>query len=93
VKARDPKAADYALLFLMPGVAHCSGGAGPDSVDWVAALDAWVESGKIPERIVAQKLSKGVTLRTRPVCPYPQRAFYKGTGSIDEAENFACRQP
>ncbi len=93
VKARDPKADDYALLFMAPGVAHCSGGAGPDSVDWVAALDAWVESGKAPEHIVARKVSKGATIRTRPLCPYPQRAVYRGTGSTDEAENFVCRQP
>ena len=28
--------------------------------------------------------------RTRPVCPYPQVARYRGTGSIDEAANFTC---
>lgn len=93
IKARDSKADDDVLLFMMPGVAHCSGGAGPDSVDWVAAIDAWVESGKAPERIVARKVSKGATLRTRPLCPYPQRAVYKGSGNTDEAESFVCRQP
>ena len=28
--------------------------------------------------------------RTRPLCPYPQVARYKGTGSIDDAANFTC---
>jgi len=31
--------------------------------------------------------------RTRPVCPYPQVAIYKGTGSADEAANFRCGRP
>jgi feruloyl esterase len=93
VKARDPKVDDNVRMFLMPGVLHCSGGAGPDKADWVAAIDAWVDGGKAPERIVARKVSKGATLRTRPLCPYPQRAVYKGSGSTDEAENFVCRQP
>ena len=30
--------------------------------------------------------------RTRPLCPYPQTAQYKGTGSTDEAANFVCKQ-
>jgi Tannase and feruloyl esterase len=29
-------------------------------------------------------------LRTRPLCPYPQVAQYKGSGSTDDAANFAC---
>ena len=30
---------------------------------------------------------------TRPLCPYPQVARYKGTGSVDDAANFVCRAP
>jgi pimeloyl-ACP methyl ester carboxylesterase len=93
VKARDLQADDYARMFMMPGVLHCFGGDGPDKADWVAAIDAWVDGGTAPERIVARKVAKGVTTRTRPLCPYPQRAVYKGSGSTDEAENFVCRQP
>jgi feruloyl esterase len=93
VKARDPKVDEYARMFLMPGALHCAGGAGPDKADWVAAIDAWVDGGKAPERIVARKVANGVTTRTRPLCAYPQRAVYKGSGSTDEAENFVCRQP
>jgi feruloyl esterase len=29
--------------------------------------------------------------RTRPLCPYPQVAQYKGTGSTDDAANFVCK--
>jgi feruloyl esterase len=28
---------------------------------------------------------------TRPLCPYPQRAVYKGTGSINDAANYTCK--
>src|SRR2546427_4979961 len=92
-KARDPKVDEYARMFMMPGVLHCAGGAGPDKVDWPAAIDAWVDGGKAPDRIVARKVLNGETKRTRPLCAYPQRAVYKGSGSTDEAENFICRQP
>jgi feruloyl esterase len=33
--------------------------------------------------------SSGVA-RTRPLCPFPQVAKYKGSGSIDDAANFSC---
>src|SRR5688572_10768812 len=77
-------------LFLMPGVSHCSGGDGPDTFDGLGALEAWVERGEAPERIEAAKLVDGKTVRTRPLCPYPQVARYDGSGSIDDAANFAC---
>jgi feruloyl esterase len=97
VQARDSNVRDYFRMFMMPGVLHCAGGPGPDTVDWAAAIDEWVEKGKAPERIVAQKRAgvgaAATVARTRPLCPYPQRAVYSGTGSIDEAVNFACRQP
>jgi Tannase and feruloyl esterase len=31
--------------------------------------------------------------RTRPLCPYPGIAKYKGSGSIDDAANFVCQAP
>ncbi len=93
VQARDPQVSGYFRMFMMPGVLHCVGGPGPDNADWTAAIDAWADGGKAPERIVARKVVNGTTTRTRPLCAYPQRAVYKGSGSTDEAENFVCRQP
>ncbi len=49
----------------------------------------WVEKGAAPDNITA-KVVDGKTVRTRPLCPYPQVAKYKGSGSIDEAANFRC---
>ena len=91
VKKRDPKADEFVRMFLMPGVLHCAGGPGPDNADWAAAIDSWVESGKAPERIIAQKGAGANVVRTRPLCAYPQHAVYTGTGSIDQAENFVCK--
>lgn len=80
-------------LFMAPGMGHCGGGAGPSEFDMVAAIEAWVEEGRAPARIIASHRTGGVVDRTRPLCPYPQLATYVGTGSPDEAENFVCRLP
>jgi feruloyl esterase len=81
---------EFFRLFMVPGMGHCSGGPGPNTFDAVRALDQWVEHGKAPEKIVASHIANGVTDRTRPLCPYPQIAKWKGAGSIDEAANFVC---
>jgi feruloyl esterase len=91
LQARDPKMDEYVRMFMMPGVLHCGGGAGPDNTDWAAAIDLWVDSGKAPERLMAQKGTGASVTRTRPLCRYPQHAVYSGTGSTDLAENFVCR--
>jgi Tannase and feruloyl esterase len=78
-------------LFMAPGMGHCGGGNGPNTFDMVTALEQWVEQGKAPDQIVASRSVKGVVDRTRPLCPYPQVAVYKGSGSTDEAANFACQ--
>jgi feruloyl esterase len=84
---------DHYRLFMVPGMAHCGGGTGPNSFDMLAALEAWVEQGQAPDRIVASRLREGEVERTRPLCPYPQVAVYAGTGSTDQAEHFVCRAP
>ncbi|PYS35017.1 MAG: tannase/feruloyl esterase family alpha/beta hydrolase, partial [Acidobacteria bacterium] len=80
-------------LFLEPGMGHCGGGEGPNVFDKVGALEQWVEQGKAPEKLNASHSTNGKVDRTRPLCPYPQVAKYQGTGSIDDAANFACRMP
>ena len=95
VQARDAAARDYFRMFMLPGVLHCAGGTGPDTVDWAAAIDDWVEKGKAPERVIAQKRAgvgaAATVVRSRPLCSYPQHAVYSGNGSIDQAENFVCK--
>jgi feruloyl esterase len=83
--------ADAVRLFMVPGMGHCGGGEGPNEFDTLAALEQWREHGKAPERITASQVSEGRVVRTRPLCPYPQIAGYKGAGSVDQAESFVCR--
>jgi feruloyl esterase len=92
-------------LFLVPGMGHCQGGSGPTvfgnqglqapdasaANDLLMALDRWVESGSAPDAIVASQMSGNAVSATRPLCAYPKRAVYKGTGSTDSAANFSCQ--
>ena len=78
-------------LFMAPGMGHCGGGEGPNTFDMMAALERWVERGQAPDQIVATRAGNNIVDRTRPLCPYPQVAQYAGSGSIDDAANFVCR--
>jgi feruloyl esterase len=84
---------DFMRLFMIPGMAHCGGGVGPDQYDAVTAVIDWAEKGVAPDSLVAKKIVNGQATRSRPLCPYPQVARYKGQGSIDDAANFECRMP
>ena len=79
-------------LFFAPGMAHCGGGEGPNVFDALTSLEQWREQGKAPASILATHSTNGKVDRTRPLCPYPQIAVYKGTGSIDQADNFYCAE-
>jgi feruloyl esterase len=81
---------DFLRLFMAPGMQHCNGGPGPDTFDSLGALEKWVERGIAPERIIASHLTNGVVDRTRPLCPYPEVAQYRGWGSSNNAKNFLC---
>ena len=93
VAANGSNTRDFARLFMVPGMAHCAGGVGPDRMDAVTAVIDWVEKGKAPDMLIASKVTNNAVVRTRPLCPYPQVARYKGQGSIDEAANFSCVVP
>jgi hypothetical protein len=85
------KISEFIRLFLAPGVAHCAGGAGPAPTGQLEALVTWVEDGKAPETLSATRRDQaGNVTRSRPLCQYPLVAKYKGTGSTDDAANFAC---
>ena len=93
----------FARLYMVPGMQHCGGGPGPDnfgaSGTWPShdpehnirvALETWVEKGTAPTTFIA---SKSLPAMTRPLCPYPQSAKYKGSGDQNSAENFVCASP
>ncbi len=86
--------ADFYRLFLVPGLYHCEGGPGPNVLDVQAALERWVEQGTAPATIAATKFhndkpADGIEM-SRPLCPYPQVAHYKGEGDSNDAANFTC---
>ena len=81
---------DFYKLYMVPGMFHCGGGVGCSTVDWLTPMVDWMEKGVAPETLIGSRIDGGETKRTRPICPYPQVAKYKGTGSIDEAANFTC---
>jgi hypothetical protein len=100
------QASEFIELYMVPGMQHCGGGPGPTEFGaLVTATDArhsltqsleqWVEHGTAPGEIIATKYksegnAESGVLRTRPLCPYPQAARYKGSGSTDDAANFTC---
>lgn len=78
----------WARLFLVPGMTHCGGGQATDRFDMLTAIQAWVEEGRAPDRIVATGQSfPGVS---RPLCPHPKVARFVGGDPADE-KSFACR--
>ncbi|WP_428000632.1 tannase/feruloyl esterase family alpha/beta hydrolase [Acidovorax sp.] len=82
----------FARTFLVPGMSHCSGGPATDSFDSIQTMVDWVEKGVAPDTIAARALPTQADYpnRTRPLCPYPQFAKYKGTGSVEDAGSFVC---
>jgi pimeloyl-ACP methyl ester carboxylesterase len=88
------KTAQFARLFLAPGVDHGFRGAGPTPTGPMDAIIRWVEEGKAPDRLVAElRDQNGTVIRTRPLFPYPHVATYKGSGSTDDAANFVSSPP
>jgi feruloyl esterase len=78
-------------LYMVPGMIECNGGPGTDTFDMLAAMRRWVEGGQAPNEIIASRVEHGKIVRTRPLCPYPQVATYRGNGSTDDARNFVCK--
>ena len=90
IRHKSSEAGDSVRVFMVPGMGHCGGGNGTSTFDMVSALDGWRDGGKAPQQVNAYRVRDGRVDRTRPLCAWPAAAKYKGTGSIDDAENFAC---
>jgi feruloyl esterase len=95
--ANNGDAADFARVYPIPGMNHCSGGPATDSFDMLNALVGWVENGIAPDRVIASARAANNELpagwsptRTRPLCPWPKVARYAGTGDVESAASFRC---
>lgn len=95
---------NFARFYRVPGMGHCSGGPATDQFDLLTPLVAWVEQGVAPAEVVATARGAGnaggvnsevpgswAANRTRPLCPYPKVARYKGSGSLEVAGSFVCQ--
>ena len=78
-------------LYMVPGMIECNGGPGTDTFDMLGVMRRWVESRQAPSAVTASRIEHGKVVRTRPLCPYPQVATYRGSGSTDDANNFVCK--
>jgi feruloyl esterase len=87
-----PATQAFARLFAVPGENHCGGGRATDQFDVLTPMVNWVEKGQAPDSVLAGAAATNAFFpnRTRPLCPYPKFAKYKGTGSIESADNFVC---
>jgi feruloyl esterase len=94
---------DFYRLFLVPGMAHCGGAY---AVDWLSALEDWVEKGRAPVSIegrrtntdampgraqLASSSGPPLPLDRKPICAYPNLALYTGFGPTTDPSSFNCR--
>jgi hypothetical protein len=99
--ANGGDASNFARVFNVAGMTHTQGGPSTDQFDFLTALVAWVEQGQAPDSVIGttrttaqnpDMTSSGIAAgRTRPLCPYPKYPKYKGSGSLEDAANFACQ--
>jgi Tannase and feruloyl esterase len=102
--SQNGKGQEFARYFPVPGMAHCSGGFSTDQFDPLTPLVNWVERGQAPQQIIATARGAGTVApvnpelpkdwsanRTRPLCPFPSKAIYNGSGNIEDAASFTCK--
>lgn len=86
--------AQFARLFLVPGVDHGFRGPGPTPTGQFEALIRWVEEGRAPDMLLGERRDpSGKVIGTRPLFPYPRVARYKGTGNPEDAANYSSVVP
>jgi feruloyl esterase len=100
---------DFFRFFIIPGESHIPGNVGAESLDYVVALENWIEKGQAPDVLMGHKLkaiqqmmgpmyldkdlAPSNYLYSRPIYPYPIQARYKGKGDPDDASSFGPWNP
>jgi feruloyl esterase len=100
---------NFFRLFMIPGMDHCTGGAGAFAIDYLSYMEAWVEKGQAPDKLIGAHINglawgdafglpfpldaQTPIAFTRPIYPYPIRAKYKGNGDPNDATNFVPVTP
>jgi feruloyl esterase len=84
---------DFARFYVLPGVGHCTGGAGADKMNLLVPLVSWVEQSDPPGDLIAEKAATDTAPGfTRPVCRYPYAPVYDGKGDPLDAASFSCKR-
>ena len=84
---------DFARLFMVPGMDHCAGGKGAYAINYMRALEDWVERGQAPDvlEVVAQANAPPfAAMASRPLCRWPAWPRYRGSGAANAAASFEC---
>ena len=102
--ANNGDANNFARFYRVPGMNHCGSGPSTDQFDMLTPLVNWVEKGQAPDSVLASARGAGnaggvntdvpaswSAGRSRPLCPYPQVARYRGTGDLESAASFSCQ--
>lgn len=102
--ANNGDASNFARFYRVPGMNHCGSGPSTDQFDMLTPLVNWVEKGQAPDSVLASARGAGnaggvntdvpaswSAGRSRPLCPYPQVARYRGTGDVESAASFSCQ--
>jgi feruloyl esterase len=79
--------AEFYRLFMVPGMNHCGGGDGASQIDWLAALDAWVDRGKAPDSVTGyHPAAAGQPAFVRTVAPFASDASPKAAPEPGEGQ-------
>lgn len=86
------KIRDSVRFFTIPGMQHCNDGPEPVFFDSLTAMERWVEHGEAPASMIASYTSDwGKTpVRSMPICPFPAKAAYDGSGDVNAADSWSC---
>ncbi|MWV29417.1 tannase/feruloyl esterase family alpha/beta hydrolase [Aurantiacibacter rhizosphaerae] len=87
VNAQNPEAASQFSYYTVPGMGHCAGGPGADQIDYLGAMQQWLETGQAPDRLIGRKADSDLV---RPHCAWPGVARYDGAGDPNEPANWSC---
>lgn len=96
---------EFFRLFMVPGMNHCTGGEGAYAIDYLDAMERWVEQGQAPDQLLSVRPKDGAPPAvgfpiaaadvqfSRPVYPYPDYPRYSGRGDQNDANNFSRTTP
>ena len=87
VYADNAEANTQFSYYTVPGMGHCAGGTGADQIDYLGAMQSWLETGQAPDRLIGRKADSDLV---RPHCAWPDVARFDGAGDPNEPANWSC---